>query len=1346
MSCLANNYDELKSYLKNKLTIYGFDNTSTVKDSVRALDHTSSHFALHTVNVNVKDKGDDKRRYTLKDSSGGFFVDTFLNWRVTDAVNRLFKKGRTEDEIEAFRTNPDNIVKAEFGTKGHELAQMLGEAYYKSRLRGIPYDNTNILTTAKTGDYTFTNAQVANLEQGVKEIVDEIFAMQNRIDPKGEVHIRFEQLIIDPVKDTGGTMDVIAIFSDKTATIYDYKFVTAGLGATTGRGAGKQLVTDSFIYNSKKEAWKLQLGTYKKILIQRYGIKDVRSTKVVPVWIDYIGDPREKKVNKILIGKNQSEYLKFIHATHAKTTVSEIDELLKSRYIELEKLQKGLKSDENKVKIARIQQSIYELVEGNDIEFMINDALAIAKEYYDKKDMPYEDFNNILSYLKAISNFQQLFEENADLIQDKDTVLYDAIMKVLKKQYPNGVTIYDKLRNIRSIQGVLFDRLINKINNEENTSLRDPDGRIILNEDDFFTKTFLSTSESSNQVFQIAQRSFDKSYQSIREDLESFYKLLNDADLEVTKWIRGRGESYSNLYKYLVNDSGNLFNKVNAKFYTLRQVARNKKNGAWFVQHYDIRDKNTLGETYSQWYTRAKNDYEELLKKRYAHLEDVDANRFRFVIQNDLNNWVANNNLQLDFEGAPIHPEAWVRSNWLVLKSATVQKYKSSEYAFIEQHPALLNYYNTLINANRNFREILGYNTISATFLPKIRADYIEKLSSGQFSSVAQDVKDIFAIRQDDTSFGMYDTDTGELEKTVPIFFTNPFLDADGNVDTNQQTKDITRAFLLFAKMVYNNKYMTEVEAKTLALKTILSTAQYEKRNEKGQRVFDFMHNLAVSNGSEGETSTEKVFNNLVDYHLYGVRVQPFQGNATFTNATMKLKNYVGMKMLGLGVIGATAGYVAAKSQAWIEGRKGVIYTHAQWNNATILQAKEFDKYHALAYFFGTHNDNIIQTIAKGTGPIHNIIGDRTVKEGVRKYINQRTLMRPFSYGDERLDNHITAAMAQNYGIDENGNVKRLSHLPEGSKSIWELFSYSKDNVGFGNMEGEGLKKIIIQFRNAVRAGQKGIKGTMNDEDINYAQTNLILNLVSQFKTWMPGVINERFGKLKYNQMLDAPQWGRYRALWNENEFIDGSNTAIYVLGTTAKMLKYIAKDLITFGPIRRMTGSKIQVNDDSARLYYNKFKQLNPQSELSFDDFIEVKRAAIRASLIEVQVFLALSALIMSMRGDWDDDGEPMWKETWVAHKLYQVLNKASSEVAFTFNPLDYARLIQNPFPIASLFIDTSKMLINTVDESRDAVFGENNNSDKTGKFYYSVGILPGGFQLRRLLDLSEEDMKRSR
>ena len=1357
MPCLPNSHEELKSYIKSKRPIYTFSPDSTYVDINEAIKHSSENFALNVTNVPLKDAGDDLRRYTLRDPSGGF-TDAFLSSRVSDKVNKLFKRGKTEAEVEAYRTNKNNIIKREFGSTGHDILQMLGKAYYESKLSGKPYTKDAIYKKASSGEYKFRPVDVDNLELGIKEIIDEIFAIQTKIDPNAKPFIHFESFITDPTKDMGGTMDVFAIFSNKTGVIYDYKFLNADSYSTSGRGAEKQLISDAFIHGIKKEAWKLQQGTYKKILLERYGITDVLATKIVPVWIDFAGKIENKKLNKVRIGKQQSQYLKHLHATYAKTGIEEIDQLLKSRYNELERLKKQTgKTPIVKEKIKSIEQSIYDLVEEHNIETMINNALNVAKEYVDVPvdTISYDELNNIIEYLQTISGFQQLFEEKAYLIEKHDKELYENILKVLKKQYGNNTTGYDKLRNIRSIYGLLLNKRVEKLVQETGVEIRDEAGNIALTDDDAASKMFLSTSELQNEIYQIAQNSFSESYQNVRSSLQTWYEKLNKADREVSTWLKGRGESYSDLYKYLLDTTtGNMFGRVSKEFYKQRTNAKVSKDANWFVKHYQVKETNAKGETYKEYYEKTKREIAEFWGKELQNLKEENETEFRDKVGNKIAEWIQQNSLELNPDGTPKYPEAWLRSYWIQLKPEVLAANKSKEYAFIESQPALLNYFNALQDFNREAREVLGYSEIPSNFLPKVRADIIEKMQAGGVKPIIEDISQFLNIRQDDTEFGHQDVNTGEFVKRVPIFYTNPFQDADGKIDLEQQSKDITKSYLLFAKMLYNHKYMTEIEGKILAMREMLKVAKYDVTNEKGGKVFDFMHNMARAEDSDRETSSVEVFNNIVDHHLYGIRVQPFQGKKQLTKLAMNLKNFVSMKTLGLSFVGSSAGYLAAQLQSITEGKKGVIYKSEHYTNATKLQATEYNKYHAFAYFFGIHNEDILQQVASGPNKVQSWLGDKTTKDSVRSYISQRTLMRPYSYFDERLDNHIAVAMAQNFGIDENGNLKRLQNLPEGSKSIWDMFQYSKDgDIKFGELSEEGLKKILIAFRTAVRHGQKGIKGTVNEEDINYAQTHLLLNLMSQFKSWMPGIINERFGKLRYDKAMDAPLWGRYRALWNENEFKQSSGTAMYIARTTANMLTYIAKDLITFGGIRRsFFGDKVKINDSAARQHYEMFKQLNPKSELSFEDYLEVKRAAIRASLMEAQIFISFLAIIAMLGSDWDDDDIPMWRETWVMRQIYRVLNKSKSEIAFTFNPADYAKLIANPFPIASLFIDLSKLLNNTVDETLDVVFGEKRmiggtkGKDPTGKGYYSLGFIPGMYQIRRFLELFDVDERRDR
>ena len=112
----------------------------------------------------------------------------------------------------------------------------------------------------------------------------------------------------------------------------------------------------------------------------------------------------------------------------------------------------------------------------------------------------------------------------------------------------------------------------------------------------------------------------------------------------------------------------------------------------------------------------------------------------------------------------------------------------------------------------------------------------------------------------------------------------------------------------------------------------------------------------------------------------------------------------------------------------------------------------------------------------------------------------------------------ITVAMAQNHGIDKEGVLQRLVDLPAGTKSLWESFS---KNHKEGNLIIEGLTQSSYEdFRLRVKAMARKIKGEMSDENITAFSTSLTGQIMMQFKSWMPGVVESRFGDRKYNDVL----------------------------------------------------------------------------------------------------------------------------------------------------------------------------------------------------------------------------------
>ena len=128
------------------------------------------------------------------------------------------------------------------------------------------------------------------LHQNVKQIVSEIKKQQRDINKEGKVAIKAEAMLYAPAEDSGkyyadtaGTVDLLAIFSDGTASIYDWKFISPR--QVSGFGQKTKIMESPF--GSKEDGYNMQIGAYKSILQNFYRVKKVRKSRIIPVHVQY---------------------------------------------------------------------------------------------------------------------------------------------------------------------------------------------------------------------------------------------------------------------------------------------------------------------------------------------------------------------------------------------------------------------------------------------------------------------------------------------------------------------------------------------------------------------------------------------------------------------------------------------------------------------------------------------------------------------------------------------------------------------------------------------------------------------------------------------------------------------------------------------------------------------------------------------------------------------------------------------------------------------------------------------------------------------------------------------------
>jgi hypothetical protein len=260
---------------------------------------------------------------------------------------------------------------------------------------------------------------------------------------------------------------------------------------------------------------------------------------------------------------------------------------------------------------------------------------------------------------------------------------------------------------------------------------------------------------------------------------------------------------------------------------------------------------------------------------------------------------------------------------------------------------------------------------------------------------------------------------------------------------------------------------------------------------------------------------------------------------------------------------------------------------------------------------------------------------------------------------------------------------------------------------------------------------------------------SLTQNIMMQFKTWMPAVVREYTGKLRYDEDIQAVRWGRFKALGDQfgmqhltTEDLDTTTKiALFTKKVLVPQMWHLIKDLATFGLMEKYHIFGFQrINEERLKLKYNLWLSENPEmiNKVSYEEFLEVKKGQLRAAMAVMRTIIGSLALIMMLKFP-DDDEEPIYMKNWVSRTAYKVLTKAESELAFVWTPNEFIKMLENPAPMLQLLGLAGKTLKNGSDEFLDFIYGENSPQDKSPAGYYMTQWAPGGSQISRFLELFE-------
>lgn len=1248
-------------------------------------------------------------------------ADIERSFTLQGKINFIKAKGAAKaDELSA---DVESIIKRESGTAIHSVMEQLINYFisneYKDKVLStelIPMSLEDIKKILPLSSVNFDK-----LAKTARALIDNAIKIQNTIDSTQKPIIVTEQILGSG--NMMGTSDLIVVYSDKSASHYDYKTMVPKNKYVTKVDGEFRINSMSWIPFYKYKDWGLQLPNTTDALLKTMGVTRIRESRNIPIQVQ-LKFEKGKITDKILSLNTFATSEEFLDpvAIQEKSDNKPLElQLEKLNRIKLKKIQEigeikgsSVRKEQLSAEVNKLTISINKLQVKNDNRWLINDYEELVRRYGDLTD-------GVFRKLKDVSNIENE-ETYLDLKDLRDLKLeleaFSGILSstgdyFLQLGIPEEeVKVWENRRSrLQDNTLMMIDKLEQKIYGDikfKKTSIEEIEN---AKDESFTSKLFNTFSEIEHPIFKEAFNLISNAKNESRIELQGFKQKLTKVAKVLEDYSKSSGLGLFGAYDLLINrNTGNLHAKYSKEFYEGLKKNQEASNSAAIDEVFQL--KEDAQEKYQKFLDRvSKNlNFDLTTKEGKKRLE-------AFKQANTLESFKLNSR------------DIW---KYYEIKPSKQQENYSPEYKKISTTPALNQYYNFWAETMSDFRSRMGFNSYSelpSNFIPNFRAEMLETLFRDGSLNLLENLGSLINITQDDLEFGDFkgkqDVVTGEILAEIPTWGMRPIYTKDGVIDNNLKSYDLNKVLYTFAEVALNYESMAKIQTEIDILGDIIGKEGIQEVNSNGKLLKTISNSYVKVTGQQLEIS--KLFKQHILYSMYGVSNQ--DKDKKVGKVILTLNQGFVLSKLAFSPITQFAASGAAKINQYFEGVKSYYYTKEQLKEAEkslvgVLSGKDELSKLSIGYF---EFDDKRLDIKATELPSNKILN-----------LSQRGLsMIGFRKGSEWIDNSIGLAMMQNYGIDENGNIKRISSLTD-KRSLKD-----RRKIVDGKFEIEGLTLDgYTQFRNMVRQISRGIKGELTSGDMRAIQMNTYGKLFMTFKSWLPDLFKERFGEVKYQTTTDAVTIGKLNAIWKSNLKPEHKNF-LGILGETLMNLTKLLVDISTFGFVKQF-----KTNEARARQLLNKLKEDNPNNQriqdFSEQDFIDYMNGQIRSSVTELRMYLAFILLVMALGGDWDDDGEKDYKKNLVFRATYRSLNRIRRELGFFYGSEGLSILTKNSVPISGLLTTSLNLVENSFDETRDALMGENNERDKANFGHYALQLFPGGRPIFDIFLLDEAAEKK--
>jgi hypothetical protein len=733
--------------------------------------------------------------------------------RVTDRVQAWYKK-RFPGKVFTEQEKAFNELKRKFGVKGHQDLEDIHHRFFNEdgtrRVKPIDAPTT----------YNLESKQMYQLlEKYYVKLIDSF--------PEGTI-IRAEVIIYNPKDKEAGTIDFLAIEPSGKAHILDWKFL--------------QFAEDSDdVAWFKQGAYDIQLGTYKDILRNYYGVKSFGMTRAIPIMLNIKTENKsdgssEQVIKGISIGSvNPKEItdLRLLPVSEKaeSTGFEKLDKYLAKLNTLYERIAgQDVDEEERQFKYARMMElkRAIRIAQGTgNISELINVILttrAKGEQLINTYDTLFKDRNassedstneelsefagELRNYIETAEIFDRVDVQIGDLIYtpemeidvktDEDKKLLNELKELRTNLEKEAKNIYKSKQELIDIAFKFADKHIGQRN--LTTGLTKPEA---------VTKGVASNFRGLEDLGQRSLNILAKLNRQARtnanaDSLEEIKELMDIREMFVKKG----GDIRKTIKQvYQKDDKGEWINKLvyqyDKKFF--EEVDAKADAGGditWLRANIDMDAYKKEADAILERNIKRINDQFpgddiEIVEKKEKAISQ--ESRKYDITRKDFNGW-----------------------NNYVIKRHPASKWESADYKKIKSDPELFALYNFISKINKKANEE-GFiqNSVSSFFLPFVRKTMAESLVWDGKLSVMDNFYQSLKINPDDVGYGKFDEITGKMENSIPKYYTYDFTNTDGVNDYSEVSEDLFKNMILYIQQINKYKYLTEVEEQVKFLSTI---------------------------------------------------------------------------------------------------------------------------------------------------------------------------------------------------------------------------------------------------------------------------------------------------------------------------------------------------------------------------------------------------------------------------------------------------------------------------------------------------------------------------------------------